>query len=296
MSHDQADRLRLIARGQATFQGRVLRQRHARTIAIASGKGGVGKTNLAVNLGLALAKHGAAVTVVDLDLGLANIDVILGLKAPLTLHQVLTGECTIDQALTEGPFGMRVVCGGSGIAALARLSERRRAQLVEMLSVIDRTSDIVLLDVGAGIAPAVLDFIAAAGEAIVVTTTEPPAMTDAYALIKVVSQQARGTAFRLVVNQVTNAREAEDVAVTMIGVARRFLGVTVTNLAYLPRDERLRAAVKQQVPVLVAYPTCQLSASIEQLAARLHPYGVPAPARPVNTFSRFLHRLTGKVA
>jgi flagellar biosynthesis protein FlhG len=303
MTHDQAERLRLIADGQARFaRGGALtrplkaRRRPTRTIAIASGKGGVGKTNVCVNLGLALAKLGRAVTIIDMDLGLGNIDVILGVDARLTLEEVVAGRCSLSEALIEGPYGTRLVCAGSGVVALANLEPEQREHLIARLSVIDDSSDIVLLDIGAGISPNVIDFIAAAGEVIVVTTTEPAAMTDAYALIKVTHHQARDVAFSLLVNQVVNPREAREVAQAMVSAARRFLDVDLATLGFLPHDDKLLSAIKRQVPVLVSYPTSRFATTIEDVAGRLC---LPAPMAEEDAasgFVRFLRRLRGRVA
>jgi flagellar biosynthesis protein FlhG len=300
MTRDQADTLRLIATGQATFSQPFAPappppSRPARAIAIASGKGGVGKTNVAVNLGLALAKRGLAVTIIDLDLGLANIDVILGISPRLTLREVVSGQCDLREALVEGPYGLRVLCGSSGVADLAGLSAARRERLLGALAVIEQAAELILLDMSAGISPSVLDFIAAAGETIIVTTPEPTATTDAYALIKLVHHRAPETAFSLVVNQVSRVSEAEEAARTLIEVAQRFLAVPVLNLGYLPYDETLRAAVKQRRPLLIAYPGCRLSRTIERLADQVCSPTATA-VRPVTPFSGVLRRLSGRVA
>jgi flagellar biosynthesis protein FlhG len=285
----QADRLRLIASGQASFQPP---RRSARTIAVASGKGGVGKTNLAVNLGLALARRGVATTIIDLDLGLANIDIVLGIHAPLTLREVVDGRCSLEHALVAAPYGLRVLCGGSGILELANLGRQQQEQLIAALARLDELADVVLLDIGAGIAPTSLRFIGAAGEVMVVTTTEPTAMADAYALIKLVHRQAPATIFNLVVNQVGRRDEAQEVALTLMSVARRFLGATIHPLGYLPWDERLTSAVKQRAPVLVAHPRAPFSVAVERLGERIH--AAAPPVSPATTaFGGFLRRLTG---
>jgi MinD-like ATPase involved in chromosome partitioning or flagellar assembly len=187
---DQATGLRaLAARRRAFDPGRRLGET-TRVVAVTSGKGGVGKTSVAVNLGVALARRGKRVIVLDCDLGTANVDVMLGLHPRYSLQHVLSRQRRLDEVAVTGPSGLRIIPGGSGLPELANLTDERREELLAIFAQLDGHADILLLDTGAGISANVLRFVVAAGEAIVVTTPEPPAVTDAYALIKVASQQA----------------------------------------------------------------------------------------------------------
>ncbi len=294
---DQAHDLRQLAAtrrgGDAGETGRVAMS--TRVIAVTSGKGGVGKTNTVVNLAVALARRGKQVIILDCDLGTANVDVMLGMHPRYSLQHVLSRQRRLDEVMSAGPYGIRIISGGSGLQEMANLTDSRREELLATFAALEGQADILLLDTGAGISANVLRFVIAAGEAIVVTTPEPTAVTDAYALIKVVSQQARGGFWpqngsdglrgeagaggagdpaadlhlRLVVNQTVNDAEARETAANIATVARRFLGVDVEAFGSIPSDRAVSLAVRAQTPVVEAYPRSAAAQAYEQLADRL---------------------------
>ncbi len=239
---DQANKLRVLAeqirrekRGngsgrkrkgveRASFKGAML----TRTIAITSGKGGVGKSNLTVNLAICLARLGKKVLVLDADLGLANIDVMMGLSPKdKTLQYVVNGRKRIQDIVLEGPEGVQVIANGSGIQELANLSDVERRRIIGEVSNLEGKYDFLLVDTGAGISKNVMSFILATEEIVIVTTPEPTAVMDAYGIIKVVSQQNRDVRVKLVVNMVKNKTEAQEVINKIISVSQRFLGIVV---------------------------------------------------------------------
>ena len=274
-SADQAQALRVMAaRRRPTEPVRRLGGA-ARVLAVASGKGGVGKTNVAVNLAVTFAKQGYQVVVLDCDLGLANVDALLGLHPKFTLQHVLTRQRRLEEVVLEGPAGVRIVPGASGLSELADLSDAQRDDLMSRLGGIDGMADIVILDTGAGISANVLQFVVAAGDVLIVTTPEPTAITDAYALIKVVttrSVQARGEApmrMRLVVNQTMNDAEARETATNIVTVAKRFLDVDIEALGGIPADPAVLRAVRAQGPFSLLTPRAPASQAIERLAMRI---------------------------
>jgi flagellar biosynthesis protein FlhG len=274
-SADQAQALRVMAaRRRPTEPVRRLGG-VARVLAVASGKGGVGKTNVAVNLAVTFAKQGYQVVVLDCDLGLANVDALLGLHPKFTLQHVLTRQRRLEEVVLDGPAGVRIVPGASGLSELANLSDAQRDDLMSRLGGIDGMADIVILDTGAGISANVLQFVVAAGDVLIVTTPEPTAITDAYALIKVVTSrttQVRGDApirMRLVVNQTMNDSEARETATNIATVAKRFLDVDVEPLGGIPADPAVLRAVRAQGPFALLTPRAPASQAIERLAMRI---------------------------
>ncbi|MCR4400972.1 MAG: MinD/ParA family protein, partial [Syntrophomonadaceae bacterium] len=268
---DQAEKLRAMARSLkqqiASELGRGLE--HTRVIAVTSGKGGVGKTNLALNLALALAQKGLKVTLLDADMGMANIDIIMGLVPEYNLYHVLRGEKSIRDIMLTGPFGLKFIPGGSGIQELANLSEDELARVVAELGRLDGESDVLLIDTGAGIANNVLAFVTAADDIIVVTSPEPTSLTDAYGIIKVAAaRRARGTIY-LVVNRVGIEAEGTLVAHKLTTVAQRFLGVEVAALGSVLEDEAVERAVRSQEPLLVAYPGSPAARGVRAIADRI---------------------------
>ncbi len=238
----------------------------ARRVAIVSGKGGVGKTNLAGNLGIALSQMRRRVVVVGADLGLANIEVLLGLSPCASLADVLSGDLSLPEVLCDGPAGIRVLPGGAGIPELARLSADEQDAVVALLQQLEASADLILVDTAAGIGDNVLTWACAMDEVLVVTTPEPGAITDAYAMVKVLSQAARCPRLGLVINQATHTSEAASTEAALVRVALRLLGVTIHPYGVIPQDETVQRAVREQVPVLLAWPRSPASVSIRRIA------------------------------
>jgi len=248
---------------------RPLSRQHARVVAIASGKGGVGKTNIAVNLALCLARRGRRVVLIDADLGTANIDVVMNVRPQFDLSHVVCGEQTIDKVVvTIGP-GLQLIAGASGLSSVADLSPFDRRALIAELGRLESQADTMLLDCGAGISQNVLAFTQSADELLVVTTPEPTALTDAYALVKVLSRAPRTPPMGLIVNQSKTVREGRVVADRIASVAARFLGVSLSLAGQIPRDRHVAMAVQERVPFVVSYPRCPASTCMAALATRV---------------------------
>lgn len=257
---DQATRLRELMRRQSPS---------ARTIAITSGKGGVGKSNVAVNLSLCLAANHLRVTLVDVDLGLANADVLMDIHPQYTLAHVLSGARSVEDVLMAGPGGIRFVAGASGIPEWADLSDFERESLIHQLQKLETSADILVFDCGAGISRNVMGFAACADEVLVVTTPQPPAITDAYAVIKSLHRWNRPVSIGLLVNMAESKSEAAAVYRRVSGVAQRFLSCTVSDSGYILRDVAVELAVRARSPVVVSHPGCNASACLASVANRL---------------------------
>lgn len=242
---DQASKLRRMA------QARTAAGESGRLVSITSGKGGVGKTNIAVNVAIAMAARGHRVLLVDMDMGLANADVLLGIDVRLNWWHVLRGGREIGEAIVPAGGGIDVLAGGSGLSGLADLSEFERHRLLQDLDSVRGSYTVILLDCGAGISRNVLTFGLAADLVVVVTTPEPTAMTDGYAMIKMLSQSSADRTIGLVVNQAASRGEARRVYERIAGVAARFLRFPLADLGYVLQDEAVSFAVRQRRPVLV---------------------------------------------
>jgi flagellar biosynthesis protein FlhG len=267
---DQAEQLRNLADAAWAQKTRATAStRSTRIIAVSSGKGGVGKTNVVVNLALAMARQQRKVLILDADLGLANIDVVMGITPRFNLQHVISGQKSIAEVVVDGSNGVQVISGGSGLADLANLSDAQRDVLIGSLAELESMTDVLLVDTGAGIGPNVLQFILAAQELIIVTTPEPTAITDAYSLIKVVSRLSTEVGLKLLVNQVRTAQEADEISNNIINVARRFLHLEVGSYGSLPYDSNLIKAVRRQMPLTVAYPKSPVAYAFYALAARI---------------------------
>ncbi len=266
MSLDQASELRrLVSQGdRAAGKGKP-----ARVLAITSGKGGVGKSNVAVNLAARLATMGRRVVLMDADLGMANADVLANVTAKANLAHVVAGRRRLDEAICEGPGGFRLVPGASGLAQMANLSEFERARMVELMRHLDASADLIIIDTGAGLSPNVLSFVLAADEAVVVTTPEPTAITDAYAMVKTISRRKECATVNLLVNMARDRAEGRRVFERINAVGRRFLGLSLRDAGCVLADPKVAHAVRQRKPFVLDDPDCPASLCITQLAHKI---------------------------
>ena len=264
--------------------------RATRVIAVTSGKGGVGKTNLSVNLAIALGQAGHRVVLLEGDLGLANVDVVMGIEPEFTLEHVLKGERELADIVVAGTPNVRIVPGASGIRALANLTEEQCRSLVEGLEEIAQDADFLLIDTAAGIADDVVTFLRCAHEVLLVTTPDPTAITDAYALLKVLGRDASCPALHLVVNHVASGGEAGDISKRILDAAKRFLQVSVDYWGFLPADPNLAEAVRRQVPAFVAYPFSPFSRQLPVLVRNLEGHRPADRERAREGLGGFLRR------
>lgn len=257
---DQAEGLRRISG---------FRRRTARVLAVTSGKGGVGKTNLSVNLALALAATGRRVVIVDLDLGLANADILFDLTARYNLSDVISGRRSLEEVLVTAAPGLRIVPGASGVERLANLGESERQALVAGLDTLCADADFVICDTGAGISRNTTSFLAAADEVLIVTTPEPTAVVDAYAVIKLIAMSGDHGDLGLVINMAENAEEARRFSHGIAVTANKLLNAYVAELGYILHDPHVSQAVRRRRPVFLEHPSSPASRCLRELAARI---------------------------
>lgn len=263
--HDQANELRNLIRETAAHPASAS-PRRARRVVITSGKGGVGKSNLSLNLAIALAQRGRRVVLLDADLGLANLEVLCQLDCPYNLSHVLCGARELSDVLVSGPAGVRILPGAGGISSLADAEPSLRRALLAEFDELEAGSDELLVDTGSGLHRAVREFIVAADRPILVATPEPTAITDAYAVVKALAADRQRIAWRLVVNQADSPAEAQHVLDRIGTAARRFLGIAVPSAGFVPADPHVPAAVRRRRPVILEYPACPASCAIRHLA------------------------------
>jgi flagellar biosynthesis protein FlhG len=274
---------------QASGLRRMVNPRPVRAVAVTGGKGGVGKTNVSVNLGVAAAELGQRVMLLDADLGLANIDVVLGLHPDFDLSHVLRGERGLDEVLVEGPAGMKVIPGASGVQALAELSPAEHTGLIRAFSEVAADTELLIVDTAAGISDTVLSFSRAAHEIVVVVCDEPASITDAYAIIKLLNRDFGHQRFRVLANMVRSAQEGRELYNKMCRVTDRYLDVTLGFMGAIPFDESLRKAVRAQRPVVQAYPRSRVAQAFRSLAKKIQTWPQPGGANGQVQF--FVERL-----
>ena len=239
------------------------------TVAVTSGKGGVGKTSVAVNLALAWAQTGQRTCLLDGDLGLANVDVLLNLHPRHSLRDVVAGNKTLPEVVLDGPAGLQVIPAASGIEALANLTESARRALVQRFEALGSLGELTVLDTGAGISRTVLSLVLAADEVLLVTTPEPTALTDAYAMIKVVTQRRPELPIHLVVNLVDHVGQAREIHGHLDQITRRFLQRELPLAGWIPRDGCVERAVREQRPLSIYFPYSRATDAIQRLARGL---------------------------
>jgi flagellar biosynthesis protein FlhG len=266
-------------------------KRTARVITVTSGKGGVGKTNITINLAIALSEQGYRVVILDADFGLANIDVLFGIVPQYTLLDVVKNRKNILEILADGPKNTRFISGGSGVEDLLKLDRQQTARFIEGMALLDRLADVIIVDPGAGLSDNVMSFIMAADEVLLVTTPEPTSITDAYALIKMVSNRDRTKKIKLVVNKAESSVEAIDVLNKLVLVADRFLGLKLEQAGYILNDDAVIRAVKQQQPFMMIYPKSQAARNIREISAKLDNREVAGEAQQDYGIRGFFNRL-----
>ncbi len=265
----------------------------ARIITVTSGKGGVGKTNVTINLAIALSEQGYRVIILDADFGLANIDVLFGIIPKYTLLHVIKNEKTILEVLSDGPMNTKFVSGGSGVEDLVKLDRQQIMKFVENMAMLDKMADIIIVDTGAGLSENVMSFILAADEVLLITTPEPTSITDAYALVKMMSNRDKSKKIRLVVNRTENGDEANDVLNKLVLVADKFLGITLIPTGYIMHDEAVVKAVKQQKPFLISFPKSQASKNIRDISVKLTEKSGGTDVHISSGIIGFLNKLVG---
>lgn len=261
-------------------------------IAVTGGKGGVGKTSVSVNLATAFAASGKRVMLLDGDLGLANVDVFLGLSPRHTMAHVLSGERTLEEIIVESAEGIQVVPGASGVADLANLSAAGHLNLVQAFSTLGSRVEVMIVDTSAGISHSVVQFSQAAQHVILVVCDEPASMTDAYALVKVLSRNHGVMRFHVLANMVREPGEGELLFQKLQRVTGKFLDVTLEYTGEIPDDAYLRRAIREQRPVMSAFPSAPASRAFKKLALKADKW--PVPEGPRGNLEFFVERLVRK--
>jgi flagellar biosynthesis protein FlhG len=274
---------------QASGLRRMVAPQPVRAIAVTGGKGGVGKTNVSVNLAVAMSEMGHRVMLLDADLGLANIDVVLGLHPKYDISHVLSGERSLEEVVIEGPAGMRVIPGASGIQALADMGSAEHTGLIRAFSDMSGDLDTLIVDTAAGISDTVLSFSRASNEVVVVVCDEPASITDAYAIIKLLNRDYGHQRFRILANMARSAQEGRDLYNKMCRVTDRYLDVMLSYMGAIPYDDNLRKAVRAQRPVIQAFPRSRVAQGFRNLAKKVESW--PQPRGASGQVQFFVERL-----
>lgn len=259
------------------------------TIAVTGGKGGVGKTNVSVNLAIELSRLGRKVVLLDADLGLANVDILLGIRATNTIEDLLENRCTINQLLIEGPFGLKVIPASSGTQTLAQLGALQHAGIINAFSELEEEIDYLIIDTAAGISDTVLSFVRAAHEIMMVVCNEPTSITDAYAMLKLMNSHYKLDRFHIVANMVKSPQDGREAYQKLLKVTDRFMDVALSFAGMIPTDGNLRKAVRRQKALCDAYPESAASLAIRKLAHNVDRW--PLPTNPRGHTEFFVDRL-----
>ncbi|MDF1831790.1 MAG: MinD/ParA family protein [Porticoccaceae bacterium] len=270
---------------------RAPQQKPVRVIAITSGKGGVGKTNISVNLAASFAKQGDNVLLMDADLGLANVDILFDLHPKYDLRHVIAGERTLDEVIVDAPMGLKVIPASSGVSSMADLSPAENAGLVRAFSELAFPVDTMIVDTAAGISDSVITFCKASQEVVVVVCDEPTSITDAYALIKVMSRDHGVKRFHILANMVNSNAHGEELFRKISRVTDHFLDIVAVHIGSIPMDDYLRKAVRHQMPVVEAFPRSPSAQAITRLTKAIDKWPVPELASGNMEF--FIERVVG---
>ena len=274
---------------QASGLRRMAKQKPVKVIAVASGKGGVGKTNVSVNLALGLVAAGRQVLLMDADLGLGNVDLLLGLRSEYNLSHVINGQRSLEEVVVKEPEGLAIIPAASGTQMMSELSKEQHAGVIRAFSELSLPVDVLLIDTAAGISDSVVSFTRAAHEVLVVVCNEPTSLTDAYALIKVLSEEHGLQRFNILANMVRTPKEGNSLFAKLTRVTDYYLDVTLNYMGAVPQDEYLVKAVKKQQAVMKSYPQSPSALAFRQLAAKVDKW--PAPEQASGHLEFFVERL-----
>ena len=263
-----------------------------KVIAVSGGKGGVGKTNVSLNTAISLAQIGKRVLVLDADLGLANVDVMLGLRVQRNLSHVLSGECEIDDIIIKGPAGVNIIPATSGTQSMVDLTPSEHAGLIRAFSDMQTQFDVLIVDTAAGISDMVLSFTRAAQDIMLVVCDEPTSITDCYALMKLLSREHDVFKFKVVANMVRSPKEGQQLFEKLTKVTDRFLDVALEFVAVIPFDENIRKSVRKQQVIVEAFPTSPASKAFKSLALKILDW--PVPHNPSGHLEFFIEQLLEK--
>lgn len=263
---DQATKLREMVMADSE-------KSNSRVIAVTSGKGGVGKTSLSVNIAIELASRGKKVVIFDADFGLANVEVMLGIRPRYNLLDLIHNQRSIEEIITKGPNGIGFISGGSGVSELATLDNENIRLLISKLAQLDKMYDVVIIDTGAGIMDSVMEFVMVSPEVLLVVTPEPTSITDSYSLLKVLRRKENFNPLYkniyVVANRVSDEQEGNDIYEKINTVSSRFLNTKLNFLVSIPQDKNASMAIIEQKPVVMAYPSTQFTKSVSQLVDKL---------------------------
>lgn len=291
---DQAEQLRNIIKAN----GSNAKSPVARVITVTSGKGGVGKSNTAINLAIWMRKMGQRVIILDADFGLANIEIMFGTVPKHNLCDLIYQGKSITEIITWGPGEVGFISGGSGIAGMANLSREYLTYIIQNLAQLDAIADVIIIDTGAGISDAVLEFLVASGEILLVTTPEPTSITDSYSLLKALTRHSRfsreESRIKVIANRVSKVEDGATLFNKLNAVVSRYLKLPLTYLGAIPQDEKLSEAVMQQTPVSLQNPSAKSAKCYEQLAAKLMNKELNQDVKKRGMAAFFSHLVTGK--
>ena len=274
---------------QASGLRKMQNSQQIKVIAVSGGKGGVGKTNVSLNTAIALGQLGKRVLVLDADLGLANVDVMLGLRVKRNLSHVLSGECELDDIIIEGPAGIHVIPATSGTQSMVDLTPSEHAGLIRAFSDMQTPFDVLIVDTAAGISDMVLSFCRASQDVMLVVCDEPTSITDCYALMKLLSRDHGVFKFKVVANMVRSPKEGQQLFGKLAKVTDRFLDVALELVAVIPFDENIRKSVRKQQAIVEAYPNSPAAVAIKALAGKLVKW--PVPKQPSGHLEFFIEQL-----
>ncbi len=290
---DQAATLRELMKNRGTVNPSPAGgERKPRIITIASGKGGVGKTNISINLAIAYAQLGKKVIVVDADLGLANVNVILNMIPQYNLYHVIRKQKKMSEIILDTNYGIKIVAGASGFSKIANLDDEERSSFITEMNAL-ANADIIIIDTSAGVSRGVLDFVAAAHEAIIITTPEPTAITDAYGIIKIIATEIDNLdiSLKMIVNRVKSGAEGKSVADRVTNIAGQFLNLKVEYLGFIYDDPLVAQSVARQTPFIVAEPRAKSSICLKHIVGRIEKTEYNAG----EGFSGFVRKLFGRI-